>query len=291
MTEELGERPTANITMIGEDRKGVIARVTQALFEHEANIEALEEHVSRGQFHMTLLASWADETLERVGRDRVRGTLLDLGAELGMETRVDFHRTGETQRIGVLVTKETHCLEALLDATETGELDAEPVVVIGNHDNELGDIAEDAGLPFYHVPWDDEEKAEAELLDLLDAHDVDLIVLARFMRILSPGFCYRFRNRIINIHPSLLPAFPGATAYRQAYEQGVRVVGVTAHFVTPDLDQGPIISQDAFRVDWDDDLEDIKTRGRALEGEVLVDAIRTYLDRDLDVHWGRVWSA
>ncbi len=284
-------RVSANITMLGEDRKGVVARVTQALFRREANIEALEEHVTRGRFHMTILASWSRETIEEVGRDIVETEIQDLGEDLGMETRVDFHREHQEQRMAVLVTKETHCLEGILEAHEAGELGCQPVVVIGNHDNHLREIAEEAGLPYQHIPWQDPKAAEDALLALMDQHDVDLIVLARFMRILSPGFCYRFRNRIINIHPSLLPAFPGATAYRQAWERGVRVAGVTAHFVTPDLDQGPIIAQDSFDVDWEDELEDIKEQGRQLEAEVLVEAIHMYLEKDLDVHWGRVWSA
>lgn len=288
---DVDERVTANITMIGEDRKGVIARVTQTLFQREANIEALEEHVARGRFHMALLASWDRDRIQELGREAIRGALYELGDQLEMETRVDFHRDEGEHRMAVFVTKEPHGLEAIVDAWEAGEVDAEPVVVVGNHDNELRDLAEDAGLPFVHIPWEDSSTAEARALEVLDEHEVDLIVLARFMQILSPGFCYRFRNRILNIHPSLLPAFPGAAPYRQAYEHGVRVVGVTAHFVTPDLDQGPIIAQDGFQVDWSDGLEEIKAKGRELEGEVLVEAIETYLEEDLDLHWGRVWSA
>ncbi|MDX1611912.1 MAG: formyltetrahydrofolate deformylase [Candidatus Thermoplasmatota archaeon] len=281
----------ASITMIGEDRKGVVAQVTQALFEAEANIESLEEHVTRGRFHMNLLASWPPEAVGEGRQERLKGTIQALGANLGMETRVRFHRGDRQQRMAILVTKEPHCLERLIEAHEEGELEAVPAVVIGNHDNHLREIAEDAGLPYHHVPWSRAEAAEAALLDLLDRYEVDFLVLARFMRILSPGFCYRFRNRILNIHPSLLPAFPGASAYRQAWERGVRVVGVTAHFVTPDLDQGPIISQDAFRVDFEADVGEITERGQELEAEVLLEAVKTYLEKDLDVHWGRVWSA
>ncbi|MGH7318689.1 MAG: formyltransferase family protein, partial [Candidatus Rokuibacteriota bacterium] len=127
-------------------------------------------------------------------------------------------------------------------------------------------------------------------LRLLDRYDVDLVVLARFMKILPPGVCWRYRNRIINVHPSLLPAFPGAQAYRQAWEKGVRVVGATAHFVTPDLDQGPIIAQRAFEVSPGEGVERIHARGRAVESRVLLEAIDLYLRKRLDVHWGRVWT-
>jgi len=285
------ENVFANVTMIGDDRKGVVARVTQRLFELEANIETLEEHVQRGRFHMTLLAAWPRELLDRDDRERVRTDLGEMGDRLGLETRVDFHRVSREPRMAVLVTKEPHCLEAILEAREAGELPTDPVVVVGNHDNHLRGIAEDADVDFHHVCWDDKAEAETQLLALLDEYDIDLVVLARFMQILSPALCYRFRNRIINIHPSLLPAFPGADPYKQAYQHGVRVVGVTSHFVTPDLDEGPIIAQDGFRVGWEDDLRHIRKRGRELEGQVLVEAIETYEERDLDLHWGRVWHA
>lgn len=286
------DRISANVTMIGRDRKGVIARVTQALFETGGNIDALEEHVTRGTFHMTLQASWeggrAGENLRDLVRERIQG----IGDDLGMETRVRFHRPAGSQRLAIFVTREPHCLEGLLDAHEEGDLPVQPVLVVGNHEDEdLRGTADEAGLPYHHVPWDDADAAEDQALELLDEHDIDVIALARFMQILSPGFCYRFRNRILNIHPSLLPAFKGAQAYRQAYERGVRIVGVTAHFVTPDLDQGPIIAQDAFRVGLEDSLEEIKARGREMEAEVLTEAVDLYVRKRLDIHWGRVWEA
>jgi formyltetrahydrofolate deformylase len=119
--------------------------------------------------------------------------------------------------------------------------------------------------------------------------NADFVVLARFMRILSPAFVWHYKNRIINVHPSLLPAFPGAMAYRQAWEKGVRVAGATAHFVTPDLDQGPIIMQKAFPVAAEESVTEIQRRGKEAEAEVLVEAVRLYLEKRLDVHWGRVW--
>jgi formyltetrahydrofolate deformylase len=125
-------------------------------------------------------------------------------------------------------------------------------------------------------------------LKLIDQYNIDLIVLARYMRILSPNFVWRYPNRIINIHPSLLPAFPGAYAYVQAYERGAKIVGCTAHFVTDELDQGPIICQDAFNVLPSDTLESIKEKGRQMEAKTLVDAIKLYLENKLEVYWGRV---
>jgi formyltetrahydrofolate deformylase len=125
-------------------------------------------------------------------------------------------------------------------------------------------------------------------LELIEQYNIDLIVLARYMRILSPNFVWRYPNRIINIHPSLLPAFPGALAYAQAYERGAKIIGCTAHFVTDDLDQGPIICQDAFKVSESDTLDTIKTKGRDLEATTLLNAIKLYLEGRLEVYWGKV---
>lgn len=289
MAPKKKEGVTAHISLNGGDRTGVVARVTQYLFEQGANIEALEELVTRGQFHMSLTCSWKEGEVDEAQRKALKRDLSRIGREVEMETRVRFQEPHKKQRMAVLVTKESHCLEAILAAWAKGELKAEPVVVLSNR-RDLKEIVEDLGLPFKYIPWTDPKRAEARLLAQLDAFDVDFMVLARFMKILSPELCWRYRNKIINIHPSLLPAFPGARAYAQAYEKGVRIVGVTAHFVTPDLDQGPIIMQDAFRVRPDEELDVIKERGQAKEAEVLLEAIDLYLAKRLDVHWGRVWT-
>lgn len=284
------DKLTATLTLTGRDRTGVVAKVTQALFEEGANIEALEEHVTRGTFNMSLTASWPAAHLDEAEEARLKEVFEAIGRAVKMETRVRFHHAGRRQRMAILVTKEAHCLEALLTRHAEGKLAADPVLVASNRPW-LRDRAEAAGLPFVHVPFDEPQKGEKELLGILDAHEVDFIVLARFMKILSPQFVWRFRNKIINIHPSLLPAFPGASAYRQAWEKGVRVAGVTAHFVTPDLDQGPIIAQDAFRVGPEDPVSRFVEKGQDLEAKVLLEAVDLYLKKRLDVHWGRVWNA
>jgi formyltetrahydrofolate deformylase len=262
-----------NLSVSGKDRTGVVARVTSYLFEAGANVEALEERVRRGQFHMNLQATF------RVAR---------LGKELGMDMRLRIHVPGSPRRTALLVTKETHAFDAVMDAVEAGKLPLEPALVLSNR-KDLSGLAQKRGLPFHHVPWTSPERAEARALRVLEKADVDLVVLARFMRILSPAFVWRWPNRIVNVHPSLLPAFPGASAYRQAWEKGVRVVGATAHFVTPDLDAGPILAQRAFPVRRDETLDAIKRRGQEAESEALVEALDLCLREDLDVHWGRVW--
>jgi len=274
----------ATITLIGHDKAGVIARITQLLFQLGANIEAMEEQVTRGQFSMTLQASWTSAKFDRA---KIQTAVTATGRDLDMEAKIHFAPTGP-QRLALLVTKEPHVLEGLL-AKSPKTLGAQPVVVIGNRPA-LAPHAKKAKLPFYHVPFEDRARAEREVLNLLEKHEVDFIVLARFMKILSPNFVWRWKNKIINIHPSLLPAFPGANAYRQAYERGVKVVGVTAHFVTPNLDEGPIIAQEVLKVRTNEPLASIVRRGQALETKCVLHAVRSYVTKRLDVHWGRVYS-
>ncbi|MDK3159599.1 formyltetrahydrofolate deformylase [Kamptonema cortianum] len=276
----------ATITVIGKDKTGVIARVTNYLFHAKANIEALEEQVNSGQFSMSLQASWATAGFDP---GKLRKGFEQLAGELGMEIRVRFADPKRKQRLAILVTKETHCFEAILAAVRKGSLKAEPCVVIGNHDT-LEALAAKHKLPFHHVPYGaDRAAAERKMLALADEYDADFIALARFMKILSPQFVWRWKNKIINIHPSLLPSFPGASPYWQAFEKGVRIAGVTAHFVTTNLDEGPIIWQESFTVSPDDTLKCIRQKGQKLESKTLVKALQLYVNKRLDVHWGKVY--
>jgi formyltetrahydrofolate deformylase len=278
------------ITLIGKDKAGVIARTTHLLFECGANIEGLEEQVTRGQFSMTLQASFSAGSAPM---EIVQARLKALAAEMEMAITIRTIHTGP-QRMGILVTKEPHCLQAILAATSPNapvatRIQAQPVVIIGNHPT-LKPIADEANIPFYHVDFTQRAEGERQALEHLLAHEVDFIILARFMKILSPDFVWRWKNKIINIHPSLLPAFPGASAYRQAYEKGVKIVGVTAHFVTPQLDEGPIIAQEAFPISPEDTVKDIVAKGQQAESVCLLRAIRTYLDQRYDIHWGKVYG-
>jgi formyltetrahydrofolate deformylase len=270
----------ATVTVIGRDKTGVIARVTNFLFEQHANIEALEEQVTRGQFSMTLQASWAKADLNP---ETLRRGLEDLARRLGMEIKVRFTDPRSRQRFAIMVTGETHCFDALIGA----RLTAEPVLVIGNR-ADFAPRAKAACLPFQHLAWTDRAAAEAQVLRLLEENKIDFVVLARFMKILSPNFVWRYKNKIINIHPSLLPSFPGPQAYRQAYESGVKIAGVTAHFVSMRLDEGPIIAQGSFEIKPAMELKEIVARGQKLEAKVLVKAVKLYLGKHLDVYWGIV---
>jgi formyltetrahydrofolate deformylase len=277
-------RQFATLTVIGRDKTGVIARITAFLFEQKANIEALEEQVTRGQFSMTLQASWPASDCHA---DALRAGLDKLARQLGMEIKVRVSEPNRQQRFAIMVTKEPHGLEALMAAHRRREIKAAPLLVLGNRPD-LAPLAKKFKLPFTHIPWNDRTHAEIRTLRLLEQHGIDFIVLARFMKILSPNLVWRFKNKIINIHPSLLPSFPGPQAYRQAYESGVKIAGVTAHFVSMRLDEGPIIAQDAFEIRPGMTLKDIMTRGRQLEAKVLVKAVKLYLGKRLDVYWGVV---
>ena len=281
----LKARSFLTIGLVGPDRTGAIAAVTQHLFRMGANIESLEEQVARGKFRMTLLASWPTEKIQGPA---IRRELEQVAQSLRMKLTLRIADDGRARRkLALLVSKEPHVLEAILRDWKRGRLRADPVLVAGNHP-QLGKIARRHGLPFRPVDYRDRTHAEEALQEQLEKAGAELIVLARFMKILSPDFVWHWKNRILNIHPSLLPAFPGASAYRQAYDKGVKIVGVTAHFVTPDLDQGPILCQDVLRLRPDEPLESIITRGQKLESACLLRALKLCLSRQLDVHWGRV---
>ena len=275
----------ATVTVIGRDKTGVVARITGFLFEQKANIEGLEEQVTRGQFSMTLQASWKDGWLNR---EAVEHGLEGLARELDMEIKLRFTEPTRRQRMALMVTREPHCFEKLLDAIQSGGLKkAEPALVLSNR-RELERLARKAGLPFVTIPWENRLKAEEKALRCLEQHQIDFVVLGRFMKILSPNFVWRYKNKIINIHPSLLPSFPGPQAYRQAYEQGVKIIGVSAHFVTMNLDEGPIIAQSCFAVRPAMTLREIVAAGQRLEANTLLKAVKLYLDKRLDVFWGVV---
>jgi formyltetrahydrofolate deformylase len=276
-------REFTEITVVGEDDTGLIANITTLLFERSINIEDLDQAVREGLFRMTMRVDTAEMVCTR---ETLREDLAQLGEDLGVDTQVRFPSDQETRQVAVLVTKESHCLEAIFDARDAGEFGAEVSVVIGNH-SDLEPLAAERSIPFHDIGDEKGTPDEGRLLELLEEYDIDLVVLARYMRILSPDVVFRYEHRIINVHPSLLPSFPGAEAYLQALEAGVRVAGVTAHYVTTDLDQGPIIAQRAFNVPPDVERAELERRGQPLEAEALLEAIDLHLADAVTVHRGR----
>ena len=271
------------VTVIGDDRKGVVADITNFIFKIGGNIEQVNQNVVRGLFGMQLEASF-----ETVDRKKIDLGMRSLAKKLGMEIKVHYEEPDRLRNIAIFVSKQTNCLLRLLEAKEKRVINANIPLIIGSEAT-LASIAEQNGITFHTI--DDKKDpilAENKILKLTEQHNIDLIILARYMRVLSPNFVWRYPNRIINIHPSLLPAFPGAYAYVQAYERGAKIVGCTAHFVTEDLDQGPIVCQDSFRVKESDTLDTIRKKGQSLEAETLLKATKLYLEGRLEVYWGRV---
>jgi formyltetrahydrofolate deformylase len=272
------------VTVVGPDRKGVVADITNFIFKSGGNIEKINQSVLRGLFGMQLEASFAEE----IGRKQLDLGLKQLAKKLSMEIKVHYQEPNRLQNVAIFVSKEPQCLVRLLQAKKKGQIRANISVIIAS-DSTLKSLADDIGLPFHAVVHKDQAEAENRILQLIEQYNVDLIVLARYMRILTPNFVWRYPKRIINIHPSLLPAFPGAYAYVQAYERGAKIIGCTAHFVTEDLDQGPIIHQESFKVSTSDTLDTIKRKGQELEAATLLEGVRLYLENKLEVYWGKVY--
>ena len=275
----------AIVSVLGKDQKGVVAQFATYMAERGINIQDLEQRVVHGFFLMDMLVDLKDLTCDL--SELITG-LLELGRRIDMEVRVHLHSQRKPKRMALLVSKEPHCPTQIIEDTKSGRLHGQIAGIFANHPD-LEGLATNAGLKFAWHPADDPEKHFDWLLQTLQEHAVDLVVLARYMRILPTRIVQAYRHRIINIHPSLLPYFPGAAPYKQAYESGVRVHGCTAHFVTEQLDEGPVILQDVFHINvGSDTLDDVKRNGLDLESQVLSKAVGLFLDEELVVVEGKV---
>jgi formyltetrahydrofolate deformylase len=278
--------PGLAILMVScRDRTGLVAALSDFVFRHNGNIIDADQHAERstGLFFMRLAWDLGRFELDRETTRKALEVLAhryELTWELTIQDR--------PPRVAVFVSKTPHCLYDLLLCQQLGELGGQIVRVVSNHDH-LEEVCRHFDVPFTFIPVDPADKSAAETtqLRLLDELEVDLVVLARYMQILSPAFVGSRPGRIINIHHSFLPAFVGARPYHQAKERGVKVIGATAHYVTPDLDQGPIIEQDVCRVSHRDEVEDLVQKGRELERQVLTRAVRAHLARKVLVHGNR----
>jgi formyltetrahydrofolate deformylase len=275
--------PHATLLVQCPDRPGLIAAISAFLFRHGANIIDFDQHSTDddGGVYFTRLefqTARLDVSLDALRRAFAEEVALPFAMTWRLSTPAD------RRRVAVLVSRHDHALLELLWTWKRGELPADVTLVISNHPD-LRAAVEGFGVRFVHVPNDAarREAAEREMLALLEA-SADLVVLARYMQIVSPAFVARYRERLINIHHSFLPAFAGADPYRQAHERGVKVVGASAHYVTEQLDAGPIIEQDVARVSHRDEVEDLKRLGRDLERRVLVRAVRWHCEDRVIVH-------
>ena len=268
------------ITVVGKDREGIVASFTNFAFSKRGNIEKVNQNVIKGLFGMYLEVSFSKE----IDVKSFDAEIQDLAKQEKMDVST-HHETNLEKNIAVFVTKEPLCLQTILANQKS--LKGKISVIIGT-EKTLEPLAKKTKIPFIAVEEKNQQKAEEDIIKICKDYEIDLISLARYMRILSPNFVWRYPNRIINIHPSLLPAFPGALAYAQAYERGTKIVGVTSHYVTENLDQGPIIFQDSFKVDPNDTLEKIKAKGQKLEADTLLKAMKMHLENKLEVRWRKV---
>ncbi len=274
------KKTVVGITVVGKDREGIVATFTNFAFSRGGNIEKVNQNVIKNLFGMYLEVSFS----KKLDVKKFDIEIQNLAKKEKMDVNT-HHETNLEKNIAVFVTKEPLCLQTFISNRKS--LKGKISVIIGT-EKALEPIAKKAKIPFVIVEEKNQTKAEEKIIQICKKYNIDLISLARYMRILSPNFVWRYPNRIINIHPSLLPAFPGASAYAQAYERGTKIVGVTSHYVTENLDQGPIIFQDSFKVNPDDTLEKIKTKGQKLEADTLLKATKMHLENKLEVRWRKV---
>jgi formyltetrahydrofolate deformylase len=272
-----GNRETvATLLVACSDRKGIVAALAQLLYGHGANILDSDQHTDAiaGQFFQRIRFDLSELHTDRVSLERAIG---EVAERLSMRWTLSYG--GALKRMAVFVSRADHCLYDLLIRHRAGELSCEIPLVVSNHPD-LGAVAAQFGIEYrvFPVSKDNRAEKEAAVLALLEAERIDLIVLARYMQILTADFTEPWRERIINIHHSFLPAFAGGKPYHQARERGVKLIGATAHYVTDELDDGPIIEQDVIRASHRDSVEDLVRKGRDIERVVLARAVRSHLE-------------
>ncbi|MBL7648485.1 MAG: formyltetrahydrofolate deformylase [Candidatus Hydrogenedentes bacterium] len=267
------------------DTKGIVYEVSRFIFSRGGNIIDAQQHREEidNRFFMRVHFDASEMGLPP---EKLREDLRGLAAQFHMDYRLDFSH--ERRKVAILVSKYDHCLYDLLLRDRYGELAADVAIVVSNH-GDLENVARHFEVPFVHVPVEPSDKAlaEARILALMVENEIELIVLARYMQILTPVLVEPFKNRIINVHHGFLPAFQGARPYHQAYERGVKLIGATSHYVTADLDMGPIIEQASVTVNHSHSVKDLITMGRDIEKQVLAVAVKAHLESRIMVYRDR----
>ncbi len=266
---------TAVLLISCRDQKGLVASVSDFLYRNDGNIIHADQHTDPHEGVFLQRVEWELDGFA-IPREEIAGAFRPIAERFGMTWSLRF--SDHVPRVAIFVSKLRHCLYDLLARWRLGELRADIPLIVSNHED-ARPIAENFGVRYEHLPIAPETKVaqEARTLGLLEEQRIDLVVLARYMQILGEAFIGRYRNRIINIHHSFLPAFAGARPYHQAHERGVKVIGATAHYATPVLDQGPIIAQDVVSVSHRDSVDDLIRKGRDLEKVVLARAVDLHL--------------
>ncbi|MGD8863852.1 MAG: formyltetrahydrofolate deformylase [Myxococcales bacterium] len=272
----LDPKQIATLLVSCPDRRGLVAGLAQLLYGHGVNILDADQHTdtSAGQFFQRIRMDLSELHTDRVALQR---GIDEVAERFQMDARISY--ADPPKRVAIMVSKYEHCLHDLLLRRRAGELRCDVPLIVSNHPD-LEPVAASYGVPFRVYPIDRDNKRDQEdaIAELFEQERIDLIVLARYMQILSPQMCERFAGRVINIHHSFLPAFVGGKPYHQAYARGVKVIGATAHYVTSDLDEGPIIDQDVMRVTHRDTVKDLIRKGRDLERLVLSRAVRCHVE-------------
>ncbi|MEO1889657.1 MAG: formyltetrahydrofolate deformylase [Cycloclasticus sp.] len=282
----MNNQATATLLAECSDQPGIIAKVTQFLSENNGNIVDLEQHVDVSDKHFFMRVEWQLNNFN-IARESIESAFNEqVGSVLNMNWHIAF--SDIKPRMALFVSQHGHCLFDILSRYQSGEWNVEIPLIISNHTT-FQSLADNAGIPFYHLPINAENKQQQEKaqLDLLAEHRVDTVVLARYMQILSAQFIEQYPNQVINIHHSFLPAFPGAKPYHSAHERGVKIIGATSHYVTSELDAGPIIEQDIVRIRHNDSVDDLKRKGQDNEKIVLSRAIRHHLQHEVLVYKNR----
>lgn len=270
---------TGRLLIACPDARGIVAAVAGFLSEHGGNLLDARQHTDTDHGEFFMRAEF-DLTGCDLNQNNFNETWSPIAERYAMKSHIQW--SDETKRAVILVGRQPHCLHDLIWRWQANEIDLDIAGVISNHDT-LRPIAEHGGLPFHHLPIEPDgettkAKQEQRLRALVDDLNVDLIILARYMQVLSHAFLAGYENRIINIHHSFLPAFAGGNPYRQAYDRGVKIIGATSHYVTEVLDDGPIIAQDVAHVTHRDSVDDLRRKGRDLERMVLARAVRAHAD-------------
>ena len=258
------------LTLSCPDRRGIVHAVSGFLLEHGGNIEEAAQYNDHDTGLFFMRVQFACESLDDAA---LRAKLAPFAEPFGMQWRL--HTTSQPMRTVIMVSKEGHCLNDLLFRWKSGLLPLDIRAIVSNH-REFYQLAASYNVPFHHIPVTAATKpqAEAKQYEIIEAEGAELVVLARYMQVLSDDLCRKLAGRAINIHHSFLPSFKGAKPYYQAHDRGVKLIGATAHYVTADLDEGPIIEQDVARVDHSCTVEDLTAQGRDTESQVLARAVK-----------------
>lgn len=278
------QTPTATLLISCPDQRGLVAKFANFIYANGGNIIHADQHTDSSVGLFLNRIEWQLEGFN-LPRDLIGPAFDAIARPLGANWQLHFSDT--VPRIAIWVSKQDHCLLDLLWRQRAGELNAEIPLIISNHPD-LQAIAQQFNIAYHCIPMTKETKLEQETKQrhLLTHYQIDLVVLAKYMQVLSPDFLSHF-TQVINIHHSFLPAFAGANPYQRAYERGVKIIGATAHYATPDLDQGPIIEQDVVRVSHRDDVNDLIRKGKDLERVVLARAVRLHLYNRVLVYGNR----